>query len=344
MSLDSILELSLPELTETLVGHGQKPYRAKQILQWIWKKNALDFADMTNLSADLRAQLDEEFTVLRGVVVREAESSDGAVKLLIEWPDGARIETVAIPAKDRLTACVSTQAGCAFRCAFCASGSDGLERNLTGAEILEQVLHVAARMSRPVTNVVFMGSGEPLANYDATVAAVRGLTDPDRAALGARRVVVSTVGLPEPIRRLSREGISVRLAISIHAPNDALRSKLMPVAGEIPLKAIFHAAEAYALSRRREVTLEYTLLAGVNDSPTCAEQLARWAGRLRCNVNLICYNSVSSVPFGPPGEAVVLRFAEQLRQRGLGVNIRVSRGADAQAACGQLRRIASRMK
>ena len=227
-------------------------------------------------------------------------------------------------------------------CVFCASGLDGLQRNLSAGEILEQVLHLRQATGEKVTNAVFMGAGEPLANYDATVAAVRALIDPKRFALSARKVTVSTVGLPKQIRRLAGEDLPITLALSLHAPNDALRRELIPAAARFALDEILAAAETFYQSRKREITLEYALLAGVNDTNVCAEALAKIAHRLRCNVNLLGYNPVASLDYRSPGQAGVQAFARRLRQRGVNVNVRRSRGADADAACGQLRRRAAR--
>jgi 23S rRNA (adenine2503-C2)-methyltransferase len=243
-----------------------------------------------------------------------------------------------IPTERFATACLSTQVGCAMGCAFCASGMGGLERNLTAGEILEQVLHLQQACGRRITHVVFMGMGEPLANYEAVVAAVRAIVDPRRFGISARHVTVSTVGLPKQIRRLAGELLPVSLAISLHAPNDALRRQLIPSAARFPIDEILAAAHEFFQSRKREVTLEYVLLGGLNDTNVCAEALARLAGRLRCNVNLIRYNPVESLPYRRPSQAAVQAFAQRLRRKGVNVQVRRSRGLDAQAACGQLRR------
>jgi 23S rRNA (adenine2503-C2)-methyltransferase len=333
-----LLNITPDALAEQLKQLGEKPFRSKQILEWIWQKDVTAFADMTNLGKALRDKLTFQYDILAANVVADARAEDGVAKLLLEFPDGARTETVLIPEPERATACVSTQVGCAMGCAFCASGLEGWQRHLTCGEILEQVLHLQAATGRGVTNVVFMGMGEPLANYDATVAAVRAFTDERRAGLSARRITVSTVGLPQAIRKLAGENLPITLAISLHAPNDTLRARLIPAAAKHPLADILDAAGEFYEARHREVTLEYTLLAGVNDSPELADELANLAGRLRCNVNLIRYNPTAGLAFEAPPEAAVRAFAERLERRGVNVNIRRSRGADLQAACGQLRR------
>lgn len=335
--MNHLLDMTPQELSSFLQDLGESKFRADQILDWIWRKGATEFEAMTNLSKALRAKLTGGATLFAGTVARRTDAEDGVVKLLLAFPDEEAVETVSIPTAQRTTACLSTQAGCAMGCAFCASGLGGLGRHLSTGEILEQVLRLQQQTGRSISNVVFMGTGEPLANYDATLGAVRGLIDPKRGGLSARKITVSTVGLPAQIHRLAEEDLPITLAISLHAPDDALRAELMPVAGQYPISEILDAAKAFYARRHREVTLEYTLLADVNDSPRCAADLAGLARRLRCNVNLIRYNPVSSLPFRAPEQDKVAAFAEDLRRRGVNVNVRRSRGRAADAACGQLR-------
>ncbi len=333
-----LLNMTLAQLGEELETIGEKKFRAKQIIEWVWQKGAVDFDAMTNLSKPLRSKLPEIFKILTATVEARSDADDGVVKLLLQWPDGECIETVMIPTEDRATACVSTQAGCAMGCEFCASGIDGLKRNLTTGEILEQIIQLQHATGVHITNVVLMGMGEPLANYDATISAVRAMIDPNRGGISARKITLSTVGLPAGIRKLAKEDLPITLAISLHAPNDKLRGQIMPVAGKkYPLADILSAAEEFFNARGREITLEYTLLDEVNDSPECATELINIAHQLRCNVNLIRYNKVEGLPYAPPKPGLTQRFAEQLRAEGLNVNIRRSRGASKHAACGQLR-------
>ena len=327
------LELTPQQLADAVVASGEKAFRAKQILQWIFGQGQTDPAAMSNLPRRLADRL----VVQDSRVVERVDSSDGTVKLLIELADGQRVETVMIPSGDRRTACLSTQAGCAMGCVFCATGQQGFERNLSAGEILQQILHLQQATGEKVTNVVFMGMGEPLANYDATLGAVRAIVDPQRLGISARKVTVSTVGLPAMIRRLAGEDLPITLAISLHAPNDALRKKLMPSAHRAPLDEIIAAAGEFFEARKREVTLEYLLIGGANDPPLCAEGLARLAKRLRCNVNLIRYNPVSPSAGRRPSQRETAEFADRLSRRGVNVTIRKSRGLDASAACGQLR-------
>jgi 23S rRNA (adenine2503-C2)-methyltransferase len=328
----NFLSMTIPELRSALAALGEPPYRALQLADWVYRKGVTDPARMTNLPAALA----QRFIYLTSRVAARSESADGTLKLLVDLADGERVETVLIPTERFATACLSTQVGCPVGCAFCASGLEGLKRNLAAEEILEQLLHLRQAAGRRISHVVFMGMGEPLANYKATVAAIRAITDPERFGLSARHVTVSTVGLPKAIRRLAAEDLPITLAVSLHAPDDALRRRLVP--GASPLGEVLAAAQAFFQSRGREVTLEYVLLAGVNDSRPCADRLADLARPIRCSVNVIPFNPVPGVPFERPSQAGVRAFADRLRRRGINVHVRRSRGADAEAACGQLRR------
>jgi len=334
MTPHNFLDLTIDELYGVVGEAGLPPYRAEQLADWVYGRGVTDPDAMTNVPKALR----ERFTYLTSRLAARSDSTDGTLKLLLEMSDGERVETVLIPAGSLATACLSTQAGCAMKCSFCASGLDGLRRNLTAGEILEQVLHLQKAADRRVTHVVFMGMGEPLANPEETVRAVEALADPLRFGLSARRITVSTVGLPKGIRRLARMDLPITLAISLHAPNDALRKQLMPVAARSSIDEILAAAKDFYRSRKREVTLEYVLLGGVNDTNVCADALANLARRVRCNVNLICYNPVESLSYQPPTPVAVRAFLNRLRKRGVNAHLRRSRGQDASAACGQLRR------
>ena len=328
-----LLDMTLDQLQRTVEKMGEKPYRAKQLAEWVYCKGVTDPKKMSNLPP----RFGERFDILSSHVAKRSKSTDGTLKLLLEFPDGQCVECVLIPTARRTTACLSTQVGCAMGCKFCASGLGGLNRNLSAAEILEQILHLQTAAKRMVSHVVFMGMGEPLANYDATVRAVRAITDPDRFGISSRRVTISTIGLVKQIRRLGKEDLPVTLAISLHAPNDAIREQLIPSAKATSLEEIISAAEMFYSARKREITLEYLLLGGVNDTTVCAESLIRIAHRLRCNVNLIGYNPVESLGFTRPSTTRVRDFASKLRGGGVNVHIRRSRGLDADSACGQLR-------
>ena len=328
-----LLELDKPALREQLKAMGEKPFRADQLMDWVWKKNVTDPAAMSNVPNAVSEKLD----VLTSRIVDQSTAKDGTTKLLIELTDGQRVETVLIPSGKRATACLSTQVGCAMGCAFCATALDGLARNLTAGEILEQILHLRAHTGREVTNAVFMGMGEPLANYSATLSAVRALIDPDRLGISARSVTVSTIGLPEAITRLASEQLPITLAISLHAPTDQLRRQIIPASRRTPIERIVAAAKGFYHARHREVTVEYLLIAGFNDTAECADALADIAGRLRCNVNLIRYNPVSSLQWRRPSKDQADAFVTACRNRGVNVTVRASRGLDTDAACGQLR-------
>ncbi len=344
--------LTRDELRDWLVASGHAEYRAEQILQWMYVRHAGSFAEMTNLSLGLRGWLSARACLRAGQSLVRQVSEDGTHKLLTRWPDGASVESVWIPEERRHTACLSSQAGCPVGCRFCASGIDGLLRNLTAGEIVEQALVLDALVAQnaalatpgPVrrgprlTNIVFMGMGEPLANYDAVLAAIRLLNAPWGLEIGARKITLSTVGLPKQIRRLAEERLQINLALSLHAPDDRLRAELIPWARGIPITDLLDACQHYFERTGREITLEYVLLSGVNDGPAEADALARIARQLRANVNLLRFNPVPGLPFERPAAQRGQQFQDRLRARGVNAHLRRSRGRDVQAACGQLRR------
>jgi 23S rRNA (adenine2503-C2)-methyltransferase len=338
---DHLLDFALPRLTEYFKSIDQPEFRAKQVLEWVYQRGATSFEQMTNLSKGLRERLAEVFDVYSSSIARRAASTDGTVKLLLQWPDGATSECVMIPAEERRTACISSQVGCPVGCRFCASGVGGVERNLTTGQIVEQVLRVSAEAvaSRErLSNVVFMGLGEPLANYERVMAAVRTINAPWGMNIGARKITISTVGLPKQIRRLADEGLQLNLALSLHAPTDVLRAELIPWAEKISIADITLACRHYFEKTGREITLEYILLDRVNDRKEQAVQLARFCKQLRCNVNLIRYNPVEGLPYDRPTSQASAAFQKYLRENGVNSHIRISRGLDIDAACGQLRR------
>jgi 23S rRNA (adenine2503-C2)-methyltransferase len=329
------------------MAHEQPRYRAEQIADWVWVKGAETFQEMSNLPKTLRSWLDENALIWSGAVAADTCSADATRKLLVRWPDGRTVETVWIPEALRHTACLSSQVGCPVGCRFCASGVAGVERNLTAGEIVEQALRVhrlvaattppeAERAAR-LSNIVFMGMGEPLANYDAVVQAIRILNAPWGLNIGARKITVSTVGLPQQIRRLAGEGLQLNLALSLHAPEQELRERLIPW-GKVPLRELLDACAYYFEKTGREITLEYVLLEGVNMEPQHAAALARIARRLRSNINLLRYNPVAGLDFHRPGSEAAYAFQRALREHGVNAHIRTSRGQDIDAACGQLRR------
>lgn len=343
-----LLGVTLEQLQQWFEERKLPRYRAAQLLDWIYRQRVDDFAQMSNLPLTLREALATTAQVWRSTVAHESRASDETRKLLLTLPDGANIETVWIPATDRNTVCVSSQVGCPVGCRFCASGVTGVERSLTPGEIVEQVIRVerliaatadpdAPGTATRLTNVVFMGMGEPLANYDAVLQAIRILNAPWGPNIGARRITVSTVGLPKQIRRLAEEGLQLNLALSLHAPDEALRQRLIPW-GKVPLADLLGACHYYFEQTGREITLEYVLLAEVNDEPHHAQRLADIARRLRCNINLLRYNPVAGLPFARPDATRARAFQQTLRDLGINAHLRKSRGRDVDAACGQLRR------
>lgn len=326
-------------LTSWLEGRSHKAYRAKQILEWVYRHGAESFEEMTNLPKSMRAELAGSMTLFESRVVARSDARDGTVKLLLRWADGTSTECVLIPDGRRRTACISTQVGCPVGCVFCASGLDGLQRNLSAAEIVEQAMRIG-RICGPerLSNVVFMGLGEPLANYASTVGAVRTINAEWGMRVAARKITVSTVGLPGQMRRLAEEGLQITLALSLHASTEELRHRLIPWAERVTLDELVSAARSYFDSTGREVTLEYVLLGGVNDQPSHARELAALTRRMRCNVNLIPYNPVPSLPYVRPSEESQRAFLHGLRAEGVNAHLRHSRGLEVDAACGQLRR------
>lgn len=330
------LEL-FPRDVEAIVAElGMQNFAAKQVLQWIYHKHVDAVDAMTNISKEHRILLGERLCFRRSKLVTRRTASDGTIKNVLAWDGGTkRTETVMIPSKGHRTACVSSQIGCPVGCTFCASGIGGLEGNLSVGQIVEQVITLGAD---GISNVVFMGMGEPLANYDAVTRAIRILNAPWGLGIGARRITVSTVGLPAAIKRLATFDIPVTLALSLHAPNDELRSQLIPWAQFAPIEELLKACSSYFDATGREITLEYLLIQEINDHVAHAKELVGLCKTLRCNVNLIRYNEVPDLPFTRPQTKRVLRFQEILVKSGVNTHIRSSRGRDIAAACGQLAR------
>ena len=359
-----LLDVTLDEFTAWCEEHDLAGYRAGQVFEWIYARNVRRFAGMTNLARPLREELARQWLIDSAAESRRRRAPDGTTKLLLAWPDKATSECVLIPDGKRRTACISSQVGCPVGCAFCASGLAGLQRNLTAGQIVEQVLRIrdlvepagtgpadakespvgknasknSTSPARRLSNIVFMGLGEPLINYKNVLKAIRIINAPWGLNIGARNITVSTVGLPRQIRKLADEGLQVNLAISLHAPSDELRRELIPWAKKVPLAELIDAGRYYFDKTGREVTLEYVLLAGVNDKTEHAYDLVRVCRKMRCNVNLIRYNPVPGLPFERPESFAAHKFAEWLRERGVNAHIRKSRGLDIDAACGQLRR------
>lgn len=357
-----LLGLDRAELTSLCEELGQPAFRGKQIADWLYSKDAHQISSMTNLPARLREKLADCSTLTRSEVIDQSKASDGTSKYLLGLGDGETIESVllpypggaiapasqsdaAAPRPDRTSVCVSTQVGCPAGCLFCATAVTGFVRNLSAGEIVDQVLTLNAQMpqnskdnsiSRKVTHVVFMGMGEPLLNFDNVVKALRLLND--EVGIGMRRMTVSTAGIPAAIRRLQELDLQITLAVSLHAPEDALRNQLIPLSKNYPLAELLKICREYADFTKRRVTFEYLLLSGVNDKPEHAEALAKLLRHTLCNVNLIPFNEVPGLPYKRPDRNAVQSFRAVLEDAGVEVTQRMERGHSISAACGQLKR------
>ncbi len=337
-----LLDQSYDDLVGLLQDWGQPAYRVQQLWRWLYVHLAADPAEMSNLPQGLRARLAQEIRIGGLTPLAETASADGeTVKGLFQLPDGVQIETVLMGYEARHTVCVSTQAGCAMGCTFCATGQMGFQRNLSAGEIVAQALFYARQLAQAgerLSNVVLMGMGEPLANYEASLAAIRRLIHPDGFNLGQRRITLSTVGLIPGIERFSREGLQVNLAVSLHAATDALRDQLVPVNRRYPLDPLFEACRAYVARTRRRITFEWALIAGLNDTPAQAAALAERTRGLLCHVNLIPLNPSGADALAPSSAEGIAAFQAELDRRGVSHSLRLRRGIDIQAGCGQLRR------
>jgi 23S rRNA (adenine2503-C2)-methyltransferase len=337
--------LELDDLREILSKLGQPAYRARQITKWLYRKRAKSFDQMTDLSRDLRGKLADQLAWNNLDIVRVLGSSDTTRKFLFRLVDDNLIESVLIPASpalygsrsDRRTICISTQVGCAYGCRFCASGLEGFSRNLQPNEIIDQIIAVERETGEKIDNIVFMGMGEPLANFDNLLRSIRIINAPWGLAIGARHITVSTSGLAPQIRRLADEPLQIRLAISLHGATDDVRQKIMPINRRYNLETLLSACDYYASQKKQHLTFEYILIENVNDSDDQAEQLAKHARRLKAKVNLIPYNTVHGLPWSRPPQDRQEKFLSILRARGIAATLRREKGHDIDAACGQLR-------
>lgn len=367
-----LLSYSKDELVELFKKMGVPSYRAGQIRRWLFSRKTARFSQMSDLSKEMRARLTRIFarpgsdvpapkpllvyndsreemepddmdaadSALEGRLVAKSVSDDGSVKLLVEWRDGRRVECVLLrDDRDHRTACVSVQVGCAMGCAFCASGLGGFVRNLTKSEILEELLRLNALLPKDerLTHIVVMGTGEPTLNLDALLPALDVATSSDGIDIGNRRVTISTVGIPSGIRKLAQEKVPYKLAVSLHAPNDQIRDRIMPQNRIHPIAEVLAAADVFFHTTGRRVTFEYILLDGVNDSPDNAHELARLLRNKTAIVNVIPYNPAPELPFKTPSTATIRRFVSALEESGIQVKVRFKKGDRINAACGQLR-------
>ena len=333
-----LAELDLNELEAALDAHGYERFHARQLYRWIHKRGVTDFQHMTDLSCAMREQLPTEFALTTPTIVADDTSVDGTRKFVLELADARRIEAVFIPDTPAMTFCISTQVGCAMACGFCLTGKMGLVRNLTAGEIAGQVrvLAAATGMLDHRFNIVLMGMGEPLHNYDNTMKALRMLHAEHGLAISPRRVTLSTVGIVPGLERLAHDPLMPNLAVSLHATTDEQRTALVPPNRKYPLAAILEACRRFPLKKRSRITFEYVMLDGVNDTPEDARRLAKLLTGIKSKVNLIPLNSAPGIPYERPSDERVDRFAQILADRHLTVSVRKSRGRDIRAACGQL--------
>ena len=336
-----IKSLSLDELREKLVAMGLKAYRASQIFAWIYLHHAVSFDDMTNIAKSEREMLSAVFAITAPAVLLVERSSDGTRKFLFGLADGHTVESVLIPDEDRQTLCISSQVGCRQACRFCLTARSGFIRDLKAHEITDQVLEVSRLLrterSRGITNIVLMGMGEPLANFDEVVRALQTITSDKGLGISPRRVTVSTSGLVPEIEKLGAAGLKVNLAVSLNASSDVVRDRIMPVNKRYPIRELLAACRRFPLEPRRRITFEYVLLGGVNDSQDDALRLTRLLKGIKCKVNLIPFNPFPGSEFQRPDDAAVRRFQKVLLDHRYTAPVRESRGRDISAACGQLR-------
>lgn len=332
--MEVLLGKSLPELTEWVQQQGQPAYRGKQLYQWLYEKGATSINDITVFPKKWR-ESQKENLIGRSQISYCSIAKDETRKYLLKLTDGLIIEAVGIPTSKRLTVCVSSQVGCAMACDFCATGKSGFTRNLKAHEIIDQILTVQNDFGQRVSNVVFMGMGEPLANLPEVIKAVKSINQD--IGIGQRSLTISTVGLPQKIIELAHEQLQITFAVSLHASNQKIREQLIPTANNYPLSQILNDCREYVKITGRRVTFEYILLAGVNDLPQHAQELASHLKGFQTHVNLIPYNPISEVDFQRPSSERINHFMNLLKHENIAVSVRYSRGLDADAACGQLR-------
>ncbi len=340
IKLVDIRSLSLAQLKDALVEMGEQGFRAKQIYEWLWQKSCTDFDDMSNLSKPLRDKLKERFAI-NAVKVRQSQiSSDKTIKSSFTLYDNNVIEGVLIPADDRMTACVSSQVGCSLTCKFCATGYMDRKRNLNADEIYDQVVLIAKqaeeKYNHPLTNIVYMGMGEPLLNYSNMMKSVERITAPDGLNMAAKRITVSTAGIAKMIKKLGDDEVRFNLALSLHAANDKKRNEIMPINEQNSLAALADALKYFYAKTKNPITFEYIVFNNFNDELEDAKELAKFCKHVPCKVNIIEYNPIALADFLNAEADKIDQFAEYLRKQGIITNVRRSRGKDIDAACGQL--------
>ena len=335
-----IRKLNLEDLEKYLISIGEKPFRAKQVYEWLWKKNAHVFEDMTNLSKQLRQELDQVFTIDNAEVDLMQKSDDGTIKNAVKLFDGNVVESVLIPTQTRTTACVSCQVGCSLNCSFCATARLKRMRNLTAAEIVDQVVLIDKQsreyFNRPLSNIVYMGMGEPMMNYNEVVKSIRMITSPEGLGMSPRRITVSTSGIPKMIVKLADENLRVGLAVSLHSAVEEIRNEIMPFTDKFPLPELLSSLQHWYAVTKSEITFEYLVWKNINDTEADINALVRFCKKVPSKVNLIEYNSIDDDEFKQADSKVIDAYIEALERNGIVVNVRRSRGKDIDAACGQL--------
>ena len=338
--LEDIRQYSLSQLTEWFVQEGEKPFRAKQVYEWLWQKSAADFDEMSNLSLKLREKLKSTFEIRPIRIYKEQHSKDGTIKTAFKLYDDKVIEGVLIPADNRATACVSSQVGCSLACTFCATGFLKRERNLDAGEIYDQVVNINRQaeetMDKRLSNIVFMGMGEPLLNYTNVIEAIDKITSPEGLGMSPKRITVSTAGIAKMIKKLGDDKVRFNLALSLHAANDEKRNEIMPINVHNNLEALMEALAYFYEETGGQITYEYLLLKGVNDSIKDAAELVKLCNLFPVKVNVIEYNKVDGVDYTRTDAKTRDAFVAYLDRNGVNTNVRISRGKDIDAACGQL--------
>lgn len=335
--MKTLYNYTLENMTELFQSMKQKPFRAKQVFTWLYQKEASSLEEMTDLSKDLRQQLQSDFVIDQLSIVEKQVSRDGTIKYLFQLEDGHLIETVLMIHDYGRSICVTSQVGCNMKCAFCASGLLRKQRNLTVGEMVNQVMKVQLDTKERISHVVVMGTGEPFDNYDNVMEFVRIINHPNGLAIGARHITISTCGLVDKIEEYSMEGLQTNLAISLHAPNDEIREKLMPINKKYPMDSLREGIAKYIEKTNRRITFEYIMLKDINDSVVCARQLAHYVKGLNAYVNLIPYNAVDEHGYLPSDQEVAEKFKTELLRFGINVTMRKEHGRDIDGACGQLR-------
>ena len=338
LSTQNFFGTSETELKEIFCEWNVETYRVHQVFTWVYHYNCRDFSEMSNISKSLRSKLAEHFHFSLPKIQQRTHSIDGSIKYLMELNDGAVVESVWMPSDSRKTLCLSTQVGCRLNCSFCLTASLGLKRNLTAGEIIGQHIAINEEMEEKdqITNVVFMGMGEPLDNYVPVVNALRIMTSPEAMKVSTRKVTVSTSGLVDKIKAFQEENLHINLAISLNASDNATRDWLMPINKKYPIEVLIDCLKKYPLKPQRRHTIEYVLLEGINDSDEDAERLAKWLQGVPCKINLIPFNFFDSSEYRPPSENRVLDFQNYLMKRNFSAFIRKNRATDILGACGQL--------